>query len=68
MLNISSDKYKQNRELFHKFLNIILRFIEKDIDITTEKMEKNHDEQLSLNLNSLMNLYGSMLCYKKIFN
>ncbi len=68
MLNISSDKYKQNRELFYKFLNIILRFTEKDIALTTEEMEKNHDEKISLKLNYLMNIYGSLLEYKTIFN
>ncbi len=36
MLNISSDKYKSNRELFYKFLNIILKYTEKDIAKTTE--------------------------------
>jgi hypothetical protein len=56
MLNISSDKYKENRELFYKFLNIILRFTERDIALTTEEMEKNHDENLSLKLSYLMNV------------
>jgi hypothetical protein len=68
MLNISSDKYKENRELFYKFLSIILRFTEKDIALTTEEMEKNHDDQLSLKLNYLMNIYGSLLEYKNIFH
>lgn len=68
MLNISSDKYKENRELFYKFLSIILRFTEKDIAVTTEEMTKNHDEKISLKLNYLMNVYGSLLEYKNIFN
>jgi hypothetical protein len=68
MLNISSDKYKENRELFYKFLNIILRITERDIAVTTEEMEKNHDEKLSLKLSYLMNVYGSLLEYKTIFN
>lgn len=68
MLNISSNKYKENRELFYKFLNIILRFTERDIAVTTEEMEKNHDENLSLKLSYLMNVYGSLLEYKTIFN
>ncbi len=66
MLNISSDKYKENRDLFYKFFNIILRFTEKDIALTTEEMEKNHDEKNSLKLNYLMNIYGSLLEYKTI--
>lgn len=68
MLNISSDKYKYNRQLFYEFLNIVLRFTEKDIALTTEEMTKNHDEQVSLKLNYLMNIYGSLLEYKTIFN
>jgi hypothetical protein len=68
MLNISSDKYKQNRELFHKFLMTILRMTEQDISLTTEEMEKNYDEKSSLKLNYLMNIYGSLLEYKKNFN
>ncbi len=68
ILNISSDKYKENRELFYKFLNIVLRITEKDISVTTEEMEKNHDEKLSLKLSNLMNVYGSLLAYKTIFN
>lgn len=68
MLNISSDKYKSNRQLFYKFLNIILKYTEKDIALTTEEMEKNHDEKISLKLNYLMNIYGSLLEYKTIFN
>lgn len=68
MLNISSEKYKSNRELFYKFLNIILKLTEKDIDITTEELENNHDDKTSLKLNYLMNIYGSLLEYKTIFN
>jgi hypothetical protein len=68
ILNISSDKYKENRELFYKFLNIVLRITEKDISVTTEEMEKNHDEKLSLKLSNLINVYGSLLAYKTIFN
>lgn len=67
-LNISSNKYKENRELFYKFLNIVLRFTEKDIAVITEEMEKNHDEKLSLKLSYLMNIYGSLLEYRRIFN
>jgi actin-related protein len=40
ILNISSEKYKSNRELFYKFINIILKFTEKDIAATTGEMEK----------------------------
>lgn len=68
MLNISSDKYKSNRELFYKFLNIILKYTEKDIAKTTEEMTANHDEKISLKLNYLMNIYGSLLEYRTIFN
>lgn len=68
MLCISSDKYKEKRELFYKFVNIMLRITERDIAITTEEMSKNHDEQISLKLNYLMNVYGSILEYKRIFN
>ena len=68
LLNISSEKYKSNQDLFYKFLNIILRFTEKDIAVTTEEMTKNHDEKISLKLNYLMNIYGSLLEYKTIYN
>jgi hypothetical protein len=68
MLNISSDKYKENRELFYKFLTTVLRITEEDISLTTEEMEKNHDEKTSLKLSYLMNVYGSILEYKSIFN
>jgi len=68
MLNISSYKYKENRELFYKFLTTILRITEEDISLTTEEMEKNHDEKTSLKLSYLMNIYGSLLEYKTIFN
>lgn len=68
MLNISSNKYKKNRELFYKFLNIILRITETDISLTTEEMTKNHDEKISLKLNYLMNVYNSLLIYKNIYN
>jgi hypothetical protein len=68
MLNISSDKYKENRELFYKFLTTVLRITEEDIAITTEEMKKNHNEKTSLKLSYLMNVYGSLLEYKTIFN
>ena len=68
MLNISSDKYKENSQLFYKVLNIILRVTEKDIALTTEEMEKKYDENLSLKLSHLMNVYSSILEYKTIVN
>lgn len=68
MINISSEKYKSNRELFHTFLNIILKYTEKDISIITEEMENNHSEELSLKLKTFMNIYGSLLEYRTIFN
>jgi hypothetical protein len=67
-LLISSEKYKANQELFYGFFNIILRCTEKDISLTTEKMEKNYDEETSLKLNYLMNIHASLLEYKNIFN
>jgi len=68
LLNISSDKYKKNRELFYKFLMTVLRLTEEDISLTTEEMEKNYNEIISLKLDYLMNIYGSLLEYKTIFN
>lgn len=67
ILNISSEKYKSNRELFYGFMNIILKFTEKDIAVTTEKMEQEHDEKISEKLNYLVNIYSSLLEYKSIF-
>jgi hypothetical protein len=68
ILNISSEKYKSNRELFYGFMNIILKFTEKDIEVTTKKMEQEHDEKMSEKLNYLVNIYGNLLEYKTIFN
>jgi hypothetical protein len=67
-LLISSEKYNANRELIYGFFNIILKYTEKDISLTTEKMEKNYDEETSLKLNYLMNIHTSLLEYKNIFN
>ena len=68
ILNISSEKYKSNRELFNGFMNIILKFTEKDIAVTTEKMEQEHNEKTSDKLNYLVNIYGNLLTYKSIFD
>ena len=68
IINISSEKYKSNKELFYKFSNVIIKYIEKDISVITEEMEENHTEELSTKLNIFMKIYGSLLEYKTIFN
>lgn len=67
MFNISSDKYKQNRELFHNFFNLFVKLIEKDISITTEELAKNHNEDDSLKLKYLTTIYSDWIKYKHIF-
>ena len=68
ILNISSDKYNSNREIFYKFFNIISKCTQKDIDKTIEKMKNNDNEKLRLKMNNLMNLHSSLLEYKKVYH
>jgi hypothetical protein len=68
MLNISSDKYKENRELFNHFFTIQLKLIEKEIAVKTEEMKQNHDEKISSELSYLIDVYSSLLDYKTIYD
>ena len=68
LLNISSEKYKSNRELLHGFLNMILKYTQQEISGLTEKMIENHSDKTSEYLGHLMNVYASLLEYNTIFN
>lgn len=67
ILNISPEKYIENRELFLGFFNMILRIVENDIAETTNKLEIVYDKTESEKLNHIMNIYGSILEYKNFF-
>lgn len=68
ILNISSNKYNSNKEIFYKFFNTILKCTQKDIDKTTEKIKNKNNAKLQLKMNNLMNLRNSLLVYNTIYN
>lgn len=68
LLYIPSEKYKTNRELLQNFFNIIFKYTQQEISILTEKMTEDHNDKTSEYLTHLMNVYGSLLEYKTIFD
>lgn len=65
--NISSIKFKENKTLFHNFINICLKFIQIEIIETNKKLEKNHDDAVAEQLVNLINVLNNILVVKETY-
>ena len=66
--NVTPKKYSENKELFHKFLNISIKLMKKDIENISEKLESKHDDELSEQLEQLLYVLSNAMLVKETFN
>jgi len=64
---ITPEKYESNKKMFHNFVNLCVKMIEKDIKIITSKLEIEHSEILSEQLKQVMIVYSNALQIKSEF-
>ncbi len=65
---LTNENYKENEHLFKDFLNVCLKFLQKDIELTTKKMENEESDELSIRLQRALEVYSSTLLIKQTFN
>ncbi len=64
---ITPDKYQSNKRMFHDFINLCVKMIQKDIQIITSKLEIEHNEILSEQLKQVMIVYSNATQIKSTF-
>jgi hypothetical protein len=64
---ITPEKYESNKKMFHNFVNLCVKMIQKDIKIITGKLEIEHNEILSEQLKQVMIVYSNALQIKSEF-
>jgi hypothetical protein len=67
VLQEKTQEFQENKEVFSSFTNILLKYIEKDIEKITSEMEIIHTAENSKKLTQIMDVYGSLLEYKNHF-
>lgn len=65
---MTPENYSKNKNLFKEFLNLCLKFIDAHIKDITDKMETNHDEELSTKLKYALEVYSNSLLVKEAYN
>ena len=65
---LTNENYKENEHLFKDFLNVCLKFLQKDIELITKMMEIQESDELSIRLKSALEVYSSTLLIKQTFN
>jgi hypothetical protein len=64
---ITPEKYQSNKRMFHDFINLCTKMIEKDIQIITSKLETEDNEILSEQLKQVMIVYSNAIQIKSAF-
>lgn len=65
---MTPDNFSKHKDLFFLFLNLLVKFIQKEIEEITKKMEKEDSEELSKQLNYILEIYSNTLLIKQTFN
>jgi hypothetical protein len=64
---ITPEKYQAKKKMFHDFINLCIKMIQKDIQLITSKLETDHNEILSEQLKQIMIVYSNALQIKSAF-
>jgi hypothetical protein len=64
---ITPEKYQLNKKMFHDFINLCIKMIQKDIQLITNKLETDHNEILSEQLKQVMIVYSNAVQIKSAF-
>jgi len=65
---LTNENYTKNDHLFKGFLNLCVKFLQKSIEDVTKKMETEHNEELSKQLEEAITIYSNTLLVKATFN
>jgi len=65
---LTNENYAKNDHLFKGFLNLCIKFLQKNIEDITNQMEKEHTDELSKKLEEAMTVYSNALLVKATFN
>lgn len=65
---LTNENYKGNEYLFKDFLNVCLKLLQKDIELTTKKMENEESDELSIRLQRALEVYSSTFLIKQTFD
>ena len=66
---MTNENYIKNEYLFKEFLNLCLKFLQKDIELITKKMETEcYSNELSKQLEHALEVYSNTLLVKETFN
>jgi hypothetical protein len=65
---MTDESYTKNENLFKEFLNLCLKFLQKDIELITKKMETEESNELSKQLEHALEVYSNTLLVKQTFN
>lgn len=65
---LTNENYTQNSHLFKGFLNVCVKFFQKHIEDITKKMEIEHTEELSKQLEEAMWIYSNTILVKDTLN
>jgi hypothetical protein len=65
---MTNENYEENEHLLKEFLNVCLKFLQKDIELITKKMENEESDELSIRLQRALEVYSSTLLIKQTFN
>lgn len=64
---ITPEKYQADKKMFHDFINLCIKMIQKDIELITSKLETGHNEILSEQLKQIMIVYSNAVQIKSSF-
>jgi hypothetical protein len=64
---ITPEKYQLNKKMFHEFINLCIKMIQKDIQLITSKLETDHNDILSEQLKQVMIVYSNAVQIKSTF-
>ena len=69
LLNIymTAENYTENKDMYCKFLNLLVKFIQIDIEKITKQMEKEESKELSEQLQYALTVYSNTLFVKESF-
>jgi hypothetical protein len=64
---ITPEKYQADKKMFHNFINLCIKMIQKDIQLITSKLETDHNDILSEQLKHVMIVYSNAVQIKSTF-
>lgn len=65
---MTQENYTQNKDMYCGFLNLLVKFVQIEIERITKEMETEHSEELSKKLEYALAVYTNTMFIKQTFN